>query len=70
MHSWQRGVGDFYNYGNNGVDNNDDNEDNHFPCLFLKVLPMQSTTTTTARITTTTLFYDATINLMVRCIPG
>ena len=65
------GVGDFYNDDDNEDDGKGKNdEDGHLPCLFTKVLPMQSTAMTPARTTTMTLFYDATTNLMVRCIPG
>ena len=64
-------VGDFYDDDKDEDDDNGNNdEEDHCPCLFQKVLPMQSTAMPTVRMTTTTSFYDATTNLMVRCIPG
>ena len=64
-------VVDFYNDDEDEDDNDGDyNEEDHCPCLFQKVLPMQSTAMPTVRTTTTTSFYDPTTNLMVRCIPG
>ena len=42
----------------------DDDKEDQRPCLYLEVLPTQST------MTMMTLIYDATTNLMVRCIPG
>ena len=52
-------VGDIYDDDEDEDDNNgDDNEEDHCPCLFQKVLPMQSTATPTVRTTTTTSFYD------------
>ena len=65
------GVGDFYDDDDNEDDDNGDNdEDDHHCYLFPKVLPMQSTAMTTVRTTSMTYFYDATTNLMDRCIPG
>ena len=62
-------MGDFYDDDKDEDDDDgDDNEEDHCPCLFQKVLPMQSTAMPTVRVTTTTSFYDATTNLMVRCI--
>ena len=64
-------VGGFYDDDEDEDDNDgNDNEEDHCPCLFQKVLPMQSTAMLTVMTTTTTSFYDATTNLMVRCIPG
>ena len=64
-------VGVFYDDDKDEDDNNGNyNEEDHCPCLFQKVLPMQSMAMLTVRTTTTTSFYDATTNLMVRCIPG
>ena len=57
MHSWQRGGGDFYDDDEDEDDNNGDyNEEDHYPCLFQKVLPMQSMAMPTVRTTTTTSF--------------
>ena len=64
-------VGDFYDDDKDEDDNDgDDNEEDHCPCLFQKVLPMQSTAMPKVRMTTITSFYDATTNLMVRYILG
>ena len=51
-------------------DDGDDNEEDHCPCLFQKVLPMQSTAMPTVRTTTKTSLYYATTNRMDFCIPG
>ena len=54
-------VGDFYD-DEKDEDDNDGyyNEEDYCPCLFQKVLPMQSTAMPTVRKTTTTSFYDMT----------
>ena len=63
-------VSDFYDDDEDEDDDDGYNkEDNYCPCLFQKVLPMQSTAMPTVRKTTMTSFYDATTNLTVRCIP-
>ena len=52
-------VGDFYDDDKDEDDNNGDyNEEDHCPCLFQKVLPMQSMAMPPVRTTTTTSFYD------------
>ena len=54
-------VGDFYDDDKDEDDKDGDyNEEDHCPCLFQKVLPMQSTAMPTVRTTTTTSFYDMT----------
>ena len=54
-------MGDFYDDDEDEDDNNGNyNEEDHCPCLFQKVLPMQSMEIPTVRTTTTTSFYDMT----------
>ena len=54
-------VGDFFDDDKDEDDEDgNENEKDHCPCLFQKVLPMQSTAMPTVRMTTTTSFYDMT----------
>ena len=54
-------VGDFYDDDKDENDNDGNyNEEDYCPCLFQKVLPIQSTAMPTVRTTTTTSFYDMT----------
>ena len=60
-------VGDLYDDDKDEDDNDGDyDEEDHCPCLFQKVPPMLSMAMPAVRTTTTTSFYDATTNFMVR----